>query len=252
MLEYFVRKADIKEVKDIVDLLNSLKQRLANNNFKNPYKELNESKELFETIRNIAIELNDEILANAQFVFCKYFLLFSHLTSFFDMLADGEYRKSWDRLQDCYDTAIVIGRYVDLSKRWEVPNVIELLLQYEKLYPYVFFLSVEIMIEKSHCSICGNSLSSTECCHRVGKLYWGRLCSEIFDKVQSIPSISLVEHPKDKRCVIEKIGNESVRFDGLHNYLQLGLPYLMQVAIEEDKVYPVGVLKLKYIVIKYQ
>lgn len=245
MLDYFVSRVDIKEVREIISLLNALKARLANNEFMCPHKEYDASKLLFERVRSIAIETNDEKLANAQFVFDGYFQLFVNITSFFGMLKEEKYRSSWDKLQDCNDIARTIGRLINLEKRWEIPLIVNLLLQYEGLYPYTFFISPEVVVEKSHCSICGKSMRDLECSHRVGLLYWGKLCYEVFDKVDKIPSLSLVEHPRDKRCVIEMIGNEPVRFDRLHNYLQLGLPYLMQTTIEKDKVYINGLLELK-------
>lgn len=250
MLDYFVSRVDIKEIREIISLLNTLKARLVNNEFLCPHKEYDASKFLFERVRSIAIETNDEKLANAQFVFDRYFQLFVNLTTFFGMLKEEKYRRSWDKLQDCNDIARTIGRLIDLEKRWEIPSIVNLLLQYEGLYPYMFFISPEVVIEKSHCSICGRSMRDFDCSHRIGMLYWGKLCYEVFDKVNKIPSLSLVEHPRDKRCVIEMIGNEPVRFGRLQNYLQLGLPYLMRTNIVKDKVYPIEVLKLKYIVIK--
>ena len=66
-------------------------------------------------------------------------------------------------MQDCLDEAKIVGEFVDIKDRKEIPEIVAILLQYEKLYPYRVFASSEYIVSKSHCSICGKSMQSLSC-----------------------------------------------------------------------------------------
>lgn len=80
MLRYFIEKDSIQQIRNICNSLNQAKRRLKAGDFSNSCKEYDSCKDLFESVLQMAIKDNDEKLANAQYVFKQYFLLFCNLT----------------------------------------------------------------------------------------------------------------------------------------------------------------------------
>ncbi len=129
--------------------------------------------------------------------------MFGSLASYFDLLQKGNYRQSWDRLQDCLDEIYCVGQFVDINHRFELQFLKKLLKQYEKMYPYEIFVSSEFAVTKSECSICGKPMNSLLCPHIRGNLYWGEMAFENVLKIKEINSMALVSNPLDKRCIVE-------------------------------------------------
>ena len=233
MLRYFIERADLQQVNYICKQLNEVKNRLYLNDFDNPQKELELCNVSFEEIFTIAENENNEKLANSNYVFKCYFLLFCHLMSYFSLLQERSYKSSWSRLQDCIDDIQYIGKFAE--DRLELPVILELLLKYENMYPYKVFASSEYVISKSHCSICGESMQSLACSHIKGNLYWGKPAIEHIDEIKTIQAVCLVSHPEDKRCIIEPSDDdrpESEKFKKLDEVLKLGLPFLQMFEID--------------------
>lgn len=71
------------------------------------------------------------------------------------------------------------------------------LLFIEKLvFPPLKFMSPEIIVENSKCSICGKNYD--ECDHIVGKAYLGEFCYKIVDKIKEIKGVAIVNEPANK------------------------------------------------------
>ena len=242
MLQYFIKYHELRQINFILKQLNSLKERLLLNNFGNAFKEFESCRVAFNEIEIFSRQNNDEQLANSNYVFKCYFSLFCHLMIFFNALEEKQYAKSWNFLQDCIDDVRHIGRFAE--ERWDITEILELLLLYESLYPYKFFASSEIVIEKSKCSICGKSMQSIECDHIIGNLYWGKLATEHVEKIKSLPAISIVTHPENKRCVLELCEEsltEAEKFKKLDDFLKLGIPFFQMFKINiQHKYIPKG------------
>lgn len=235
MLSYFYNYDEIEQIHSIYKALNELKERLKNENYDNPKKEYNTSLKLFEEIAKIAIEKKDEKFSNAQYVFRNYFLMFSDLMNYFLLLREKKYKESWNKLQDCIDDAQYVSKFSE--DRFDIPDILELLRQYENLYPYKFFASSEFVITKSHCSICGKSMQSLQCQHIKGNIYWGEPAIECVDEIKEIQAVCIVSNPEDKRCVFELANDERDeidRFKKLDLYLELGLPRLQKFSIKSE------------------
>ena len=160
MLQCFIKYHELHQINFIFKQLNRLKGRLLLNNFDNAFKEFELCRVSFNEIELFSKQNNDEQLANSNYVFKCYFLLFCHLMLYFDSLKKKRYTQSWELLQDCIDDVRHIGRFA--KERFDLTDILELLLAYESLYPYRLFASPEIVIEKSHCSICGKSMSAVQ------------------------------------------------------------------------------------------
>lgn len=238
MIKYFLQNKDIEQISKVCDLLNKTKHKLLNDNWENPSEYFESSSNLFSEIKDIAIQRNDEKLANAQFIFKNYFKLFCNLLRYFDMLEKRQYKDSWGKLQDCLDAIKYIGHFTEIDDRLELNNLYDLLVQYEELYPYKIFASSEYVISKSHCSICGKSMQSLDCPHIKGELYWGEPAIECIDQIDYFQAVCIVSHPEDKRCVMElsdDTRSEKEKFLMLDQYLELKQPYLQKVTIKEIK-----------------
>lgn len=232
MLNTFLNRKAIFEVERVCEELSSLKGRIAAHDFDDSFREYQCVEPYFEVIKNRALASGDEDLANAQLVFKRYFLLFCNLSKYHGLLLKDSFRQSWNALQDCLDAARFVGRFTPIDHRLDVPDVVGLLEDYERLYPYVYFLSPEFVISESHCSICGESMQSLSCPHRRGQIYRGEISVEIVDKMR-LQAVSVVENPENKRCVIESVDDEPLQFCVLKEFLELGFPWLQRFSIEK-------------------
>lgn len=233
MLSYFYNYKGIKQIERICQYLNELKERLEKENYKKPKEEYNLSVNLFDEVTKIAIKQDNENLANSQCVFKAYFELFTNLMSYFSLLSEKRYKDSWNKLQDCIDDAQFVGKFSE--NRFDIPDILELLYEYEKLYPYKIFVSSEFIINKSHCTICGKSMQSLECEHRIGNIYWGQVAKECVDNIKELQAVCIVKNPENKRCVMEPANDnreESEKFKKLDLFLQLNLPRLERFSLE--------------------
>jgi hypothetical protein len=233
MLRYFSEKNSIKQVDGICNALNQTKRRIKSGDFTNPCREYDFCSELFESVQQIAVATKDEQLANAQYVFKQYFVLFCNLMQYFGLLKGKEYKSSWNKLQDCIDDAQYIGRFTD--DRLDVPPLLDLLRNYETLYPYNVFSSSEYIITRSHCSICGKSMQRLECPHIKGNLYWGKPAVEIIDEIKEFQAVCLVSHPEDKRCILELSDDnrdEVEKFKKLDQFLELNISFLQNFTVK--------------------
>lgn len=238
MLQYFLKNRHIEQVTEICNALNKTKSKIISNNFENVSEHYDSCEELFAQIKELAIQMNDEQLANAQFVFRSYFRVFCDLLQYFGMLKKGHYKSSWNKLQDCLDNIKYIGRFTLTENRLDLNDLYDLLIQYEGLYPYSVFGSSEYVISKSHCSICGKSMQSLDCPHIKGNIYWGEPAIECIDKIDVIQALCIVSHPEDKRCILEVADDdrtEQEKFIMLHQYVELHQPVLQQFSIEGFK-----------------
>ncbi|EPT0384562.1 SEC-C metal-binding domain-containing protein [Listeria monocytogenes] len=219
MIDYFLSKKNINEIQKVIISLNTLKKRITNQDYSNAFKEYKESQSLFKYIKQYAIQNKDEELANAQYIFKCYFLFFANLSSFFLLLQEKKYTKSWIKLQDCIDNSVFFLRF-EAKQNYDLNNLSKTLYEYEKLYPYTYFFSSEFIYKRAECSICGKSILDLNCPHIVGELYWGDCAVQIISEIEKFQAIALVENPKDKRCILS-ISNdrrtEEEKFIALEN-----------------------------------
>ena len=238
MLKYFFEFREFSEINNVIDVINKKKARLQKSDFSVSYLELHEAEPIFKSIKQHAIESANEKLANAQYVALLYLKLLCQTSSYFSALGAKTYRESWDILQDCLDSAIWIGRYTTIENRYEVPQIVELLVNYENLYPFKVFASTEMVYSESKCSICGKSVQSFDCPHIKCNLYWGEVATEIISKIEEFQAVAMVSHPLDKRCVMELTDDTRTneeKFQMLDEFLQKCIPPLQLFSIEVQK-----------------
>ncbi len=232
MYSYLSEFKNFPEVSRVYDCLYALKNRIVDCNYSYPKSEYDSCANDFKRIIEIAKELKNEKLANATKVFEIYFQVFISLASYFDAIEKRKYKDSWDLLQDCIDAIRFVLKFVE--DRTELDGLLELLCRYEELYPYKTFCSSEYVVSKAHCSICGKSMLGLECPHIKGNIYWGEVCVECIDKIETMQAVCLVSHPEDKRCIIELSEDkrsEDEKFAKLNAFLDLNLNRLQMFSL---------------------
>lgn len=238
MLQYFYKYPNLNQIDLICKQLDSLKKRLLSNNFEDAFREFESCQLAFNEIDLFSKSINNEKLANSNYVFKCYFSLFCHLMLYFDSLQNTKYKDSWYLLQDCINDIHHIGRFTE--ERLEITSLLNLLSLYESLYPYKLFLSSEYIIEKSYCSICGKSMQRLDCNHIKGNLYWGKLAFERIEKIKELQAVSVVTHPKNKKCIFEPQNNnrtEVEKFQLLSNFLKIGVPFFQMFELKTHDIH---------------
>lgn len=237
MLKYFFSNLSIPEVIQIAKSIDEIKLAIYRSNFIEDKSKTDKVTEQFSKVKQLAINNNDEELANSTYVAQHYFNLFIYLTNYFNFLSKQKYRESWDVLQNCIDECICIGKYTQMENRKEIPDIIVLLENYERLYPFKIFASSEFIIKSSICSICNKPIQSLSCKHIRGNLYMGEIALEIVNEISELQAIALVENPVNKRLVMNIVNDsrsELEIFSNLNNFLLLDLNLLEIVKFVEN------------------
>ena len=222
MLKYFLESKNISQVKEICCCLNKIKNNIKKHNFVINNEEKVNNK-LFEEIIDISKVRNDELLANSSFVFKQYLSLFYSLCEYFSMLEKYDFELSWSKLQDCLYIIYWVKRFTKSDNLLDIRKIYSLLDCYESLYPYTVFISSEIIVKKSYCSICKKRESDLNCPHIKGNLYWGELALNVVDDMD-FKGFALVTNPLDKRCVVKMIKDKSYNYNEfklLENFMAL-------------------------------
>lgn len=154
----------------------------------------------------------EDVFYNDMYIystFCKFLVSYAN---FWDNLLKGEYPETWDHLQDAIDHLRTLNVFSFINKT-NVFYFFEKQLQaIEILYPYKIFASMEVIVDKIECSICGKNMNSFECSHIKGELYRGKLAYGIVREIKEYLGTSLVENPANKRCVMRSINDKPIPF----------------------------------------
>lgn len=237
MLDYFFSHKNVDGVSDIVVYINNLKAKISSNTFDKYDDIVLETEQIFEKIRQYAIEINDEKLANSQYITRQYLYYLINISRYYEHLSKKQYRQSWDYLQNALDIGRLLKRFAKKTNCYELDDLFNHLLAYEKLYPFEYFASTELIISESECTICGKSMQTLECEHIQGNLYWGEMAKRKVTKIDKMRAVALVTSPYDKRCVIYPEGViDTEYFRKIDSFLELGLPYLEMFSINSEIV----------------
>jgi hypothetical protein len=158
--------------------------------------------ELVEGIKADARDSGKCELANDAYAAEVYL---SALASFAKMWEDvyaGEPRRAWDSLQDALTELQWLHGRTEDAGRYYVGNLERQLEQLEALYPYRLFSSIEVIANRSECSLCHLPPLDPRCPHVPGEVYCGEKAIIIESELEAL-AVSLVPNPKDKRAVIE-------------------------------------------------
>ncbi len=182
-------------------------------------------------LSKIKTELRDECKKNNVFLFEQIFKLLRSHSQYWELIVNGNFSKSWNKLQDCLDYVRTIKKFS--SKESPLISFYEKqLIALEKTYPYTIFFSVGIVVDTYICSLCGLDIDSLDCPHIAGELYAGEIACEIVQGENvHLDHVAITEHPKDKRCVLNAYEDDAPQF---------GIQLKLSEYIKTDKIKPLG------------
>lgn len=170
-----------------------------------------ETMKMVEAMRGDAICIQDEALANDCWYLARVLEAHALFQDMFSALRAERYRDAWNMLDD---TDIMLSLMElnygppDEQDNLRLAFIGRMVHEYQKLFPYKHFFSIETIVKAEKCSICGKSVSlRNPCGHEPGRLYMGKTCSRIITKC-SIRGVSVVTDPYDRKCVIDISGHQ--------------------------------------------
>ena len=169
--------------------------------FEEAISKLEESKNIIVALVDDLPEIPDETL-NDQYLLKRVVDILLSYSKYWQNIVNNDFSGSWTHLQNCLDYLRLVKKFQsnqDLNFEAFFENQ---LLELEKLYPYNIFFSTGITVELFECSICGKDIDSFECDHLKGELYRGKMACGIARNITQCDHIAMVNHPKDKRCVV--------------------------------------------------
>jgi hypothetical protein len=226
--------------KDLFDLLGDVYTSISRNKLHNVIDSAVAGINTCNLLKATAIDVKNEPLANASFVMNELFSLYRNYANYWIQLQERKYKNSWNTLQDTIDDLIHVAKWSNDRSLFFLDILDNHFKELEKLYPYKVFASVEMVISKETCNICGRDVLDFECTHIPGNLYWGEMAYSIVGDI-NFKAVALVSHPLDKRCIMEVQGDnrtEEEKFKLLDYFISnISNPLLLFVVTEHKKLY---------------
>ena len=147
----------------------------------------------------------DEESANYYWFLQQVFLIQRSFTNAYVLLTKERFEDAWNEF-DCAEIAIGyleknLPDSLDLQM-FNISFIDNMIKEYQKLFPYKYFISRETIIKEEKCNICGQVVRIRNCCkHIPGKVYMGKLCLHIVTDIE-IKALAIVSDPFDKYAVI--------------------------------------------------
>src|SRR5713101_424936 len=128
-------------------------------------------------------------------------------------------RPAWDLLQDSIEGLRWTSQNCEDASRYFVDSFVQQLSGVETMYPFRIFSSIEVIAQRSRCSLCNRPPLSLACPHIPGEVYCGEMALVVHEDLKFL-AVSLVPNPDDKRCVIEQFSEgaemHSFSFAAIH------------------------------------
>jgi hypothetical protein len=156
----------------------------------------------------------DEQVLNQLYIIGQFLKMLGEYSKFWEQVKSHHFSKSWDSLQNTQDRLRFLKRFCADYNQLGLATLERQVITIEKLYPYKIFASSELVVGDVKCSICGKNIDSLKCSHIAGELYNGEMAYGIVGKIEAVNGVALVEHPLDKRCVIQ-IEDTDTKFSGV-------------------------------------
>lgn len=143
---------------------------------------------------------------------------------------DGEFQKAWSSLIDANEYSGVAAKAFDADgTRVLVSRLVEL---ERALFPsFGIYFSAGFTETVGNCSICRQGFG--RCDHLENHVYAGRLCLRVDRKIIKVDHFSMVDTPRDRRCIIPEIENDDAMMVSRFTHLVVG-----PAGDEVDKVEP--------------
>ena len=134
-------------------------------------------------------------------------------------IRDEQYFVAWCELERVEIGLLTLLRnaFLDASE-FEIAQLLDLTQSWQKIYPYKWFMSPEILHKSVQCSICLTEVNPwSDCNHEPGIVYNGTFCSHIVTDLEFL-SVSIVEDPVQKYSAIHIRKDQSGRDVEIYTY----------------------------------
>ena len=171
----------------------------------------NKVMESIEGFRLDAISKQCEEQANYCWCLRQIFKIQKQYISAFNALKKHKYEDAWCLFDKADIDLSFLERNFEIdqdSDKYHLVFIGRMIKEYQKLFPFRYFLSRESIILSEKCSICGCPISIRHpCCHKTGKVYMGELCTREVTDLKFLAT-SIVTDPFDKYAYLKIDGQE--------------------------------------------
>lgn len=154
----------------------------------------------------------NQLLAKAVWCLETIAQIQDHYLQAFVHLKQTEYYKGWCQLERSEINLGFLDRhYSDSHNRFGLRFIRAHVTRFQRLFPYRWFASPEILKTDMRCTICGALVTPrTPCGHRPGDIYDGQMCAREIRGLRFL-GLSLVDNPVQKYSVFFLQGGD--RYD---------------------------------------
>ncbi|WP_068615364.1 YecA family protein [Paenibacillus tuaregi] len=158
-----------------------------------------------------AIEVSQNNQSAAKEIWCieqVYKVIRGYLSAFRN-LQEKKHFDAWLAFDRTDIELSFLRKHLDFQdNNFHLPFYDKMIFQYQKLFPYQYFMSREMIVKRASCSICGATVSLRRPCgHRIGEIYNGEQCGRIIQDAEFL-AIAIVTNPFDKYTVLFPQGME--------------------------------------------
>ena len=133
-------------------------------------------------------------------------------------LRDHEFYEGWRTLEQVENQLSHLVQHATWPLRdFEIDFIQDAVTRFQAQFPYVWFISPEMLISEKTCSICKQVVSIRKPCHRVGDIYSGELCYRTVTKVEFLGT-AMTKDPVQKYSVMFLPDPEKGGFKDTYNY----------------------------------
>lgn len=159
--------------------------------------------EELKQLKKKAVSESNEALANKIWCYEQIYKIQKMYVDVFEKLKNNQFFDAWRELERIdIELSFLRDNYDYSNDRFHLEFIERIVREYQKLFPYQFFMSRESIVKKEKCSICGKiNTIRNRCDHKVGKLYMGEMCSRIVEEFEFL-GMSIVQNPFDKYTVL--------------------------------------------------
>jgi hypothetical protein len=175
-----------------------------------------------------AIEISQNNQSEAKEIWCieQVFKVIQGYLSSLRNLQEMKHFDAWLSFDRADIELSFLRKHLDFQdNKYHLQFYDRMIYQYQKLFPYQYFMSREMIVKRASCSICGATISLRRPCgHRVGEIYNGEQYGRIIQDAEFLAT-AIVTNPFDKYTVLFPQGME-YNYSMLDNLMsQISSPY---------------------------
>lgn len=142
---------------------------------------------------------------------------------FIEQLYNNQYYDAWVNLERCEIELKNITRHFTYEKNdtYHIYYLLNMVENWQLVFPYTIFVSTEIVHKKTKCSICGEYYTlRNHCGHIKGEIYDGYICYHIIEDIAFVGT-AMVENPVNKFAVPFSQDPETGKTIDHYNYSEI-------------------------------